>query len=72
MILPLLAVSFNDCLCCGHGLLVVNLSRMFLSLTEYDIYIYICICFIFLYLILLDFSTVRRQFCAIRLSSYYN
>ena len=52
MILPLLAVSFNDCLCCGHGLLVVNLSRMFLSLTEYDIYIYI---YIYIYVYVLFF-----------------
>lgn len=42
-----LYVSFNECLWCGQGQLIVNISWMFMSLTEY-IYIYI---FVFKYLI---------------------
>ena len=57
---------------CGTKLRSNKNAKSDLTLTPDKLdYIYICIYFIFLfYLLLLDFSTVRRQFCTIRF--FYN
>ena len=63
-----LIVSFNECCWCGHGLLMVNILRIFMSQTEYIYISYFSYIYLFYYyfLIPLDLSTFRGQFSTIK------
>lgn len=56
-----LYVSFNECLWCGQGQLIVNISWMFMSLTEY-IYLYLNILFFIYFLFIFIYFLLFLKF----------